>query len=226
MTTQSPQLATLLSPPEMAALSEAIGAAAVSVPRAAPPVGVDSLALAKYLAMTSKPAYPAAASIGFVVGFADGFVAGAGIWLTELKALFRLAGVGTTVGLAEFFARPLIEENPAGLLPQTRQALELLNTMRRLRPVFLWLEEVGPAQAVQALRELIPTADDLVTILGRLAGDVVAAQIRTAPDGFASGEHIGKLTGRVTLEIIRAAVEPMTFSIAALEADDPNEQTP
>jgi hypothetical protein len=94
----------------------------------------------------------------------------------------------------------------------------------------VWLSNVTPEDAVRTIRELIPTAGDLVEILGRVAGEWLTAEILTAPDPYASGEHIGRLVGRIILEIIRADVEPLEFigimAAAQLEMPDPEGEAP
>lgn len=210
-----------LSLAERVALGQALAGALATV---APQAGVvaSGAQVATFTAMVLAPDFPARSSIGFVEGFVLGFLDGAKLWLNDLSALARLVGVGTTVGLAEFFARPLFESDPAGLMPQTRRALENLNTVKRLKPVFQWLSAVGPEEAVRTLRELIPTAEDIAAIVGRAVGEWFAKLVALAPDSTAVGEQVGRLVGRVVLEIIRCDVEPMSFAfIEPLEADDP-----
>ncbi|GAA1369726.1 hypothetical protein [Catellatospora chokoriensis] len=182
----------------------------------APPVaGGDGAA---YLRMVSAPTYPIPATVGFVDGFAEGFLEGAVAWKHDLQALFKLVGVGVTVSLAEFFVRPIVEDEPQGLSPKVKAELETLRAMQRMGAVFRWLDQVGPVEAAKALRDIIPDAEDVATMIGRASLEWWSEQVRTAPDATASGRHLGRLVGRIALELIRAFCEPDSFALGeALE---------
>lgn len=174
----------------------------------------------RVLLMCTDPAIGPVFVVGFLQGFTTGFVEGAGVWRDEFKAMLRLVGVGTVVGVAEFFVRPIQEDNPEGLLPQSREALEALNTLRTLKPVLLWLEEVGAEQALATLRQLIPSAEEVAEMLAVAAADWLLELCALAPDVNKMGVHCGRLFGRMTLELIRADLEPFSFGLAgALESD-------
>ncbi|GAB4055863.1 hypothetical protein [Catellatospora paridis] len=184
--------------------------------------------VAAYLRMVSAPGYPMPATVGFVDGFADGFLEGAAAWKHDLQALFKLVGVGVTVSLAEFFYRPVVEEAPQGLSPQVMAELETLRAMQRMGAVFRWLDEVGPVDAAKALRDIIPDAEDIATMIGRAGFEWWSEQVGTTPDATASGRHLGRLVGRIALELVRAFCEPDSFSVGeALEVSyDEAEATP
>lgn len=173
----------------------------------------------RVLLLCSDPQTGPIFAVGFMQGFADGFVEGAGLWRDEFKAMLRLVGVGTVVGVAEFFVRPVAEDNPQGLLPQSRAALEQLNTLRTLKPVLLWLESVGAEQALATLRELIPSAEEVAEMLAVAAEDWLLKLCELAPDANRMGAQCGRLFGRIALELIRADLEPFSFGLAgALES--------
>ncbi|GAA2359682.1 hypothetical protein Cme02nite_36330 [Catellatospora methionotrophica] len=212
-----------LSAADQAALSTGlIQAVKAQVPSTA---GGDGAA---YLRMVTAPTYPIPATAGFVDGFADGFLEGCTEWKRDLEALFRLVGVGVTVSLAEFFVRPIVEDDPQGLSPKVKAELEQLRAMQRMGSVFRWLDQVGPIEAAKALRDLIPDAEDIATMIGRASLEWWSEQVRTAPDAVASGRHLGRLIGRIALELIRAFCEPDSFALGeALEVSyEETEATP
>lgn len=180
---------------------------------------LQSPAVAKALGVCTNPNFGAIFAAGFVEGFVEGFVAGARTWRDEFKAMLHLVGVGTVVGVAEFFVRPLVETDPEGLLPQSKEALETLNSLRTLKPVFLWLDAVGPEQAVATFRSLIPSAGEVAEMIGVIGRKWLLELCDLAPDAERMGAHCGHLFGRAALELIRADVEPFSFGLAgSLEA--------
>jgi hypothetical protein len=95
--------------------------------------------------------------------------------------------------------------------------------------VFLWLEEVGPEQAVDTFRDLIPSADEVAEMVGVAGRKWLLELCDLAPGARQMGAHCGHLFGRVVLELIRADVEPFSFGLAgSLEAGAgvPGAQTP
>lgn len=175
---------------------------------------LQSPAVAKTALALSNPQFGPTFAIGFVEGFVAGFVDGATIWRDEFQAMLRLVGVGTLVGVSEFFVRPVVEEDPKGLLPQSRQALETLNTLRTLKPVLLWLDAVGPGQALSTFRSLIPSADEVAEMLEVAGRKWLLDLCEQAPDTRKMGVHCGHLFGRIVLELIRADLEPFSFGLA------------
>lgn len=211
---QAAALSNRLRPDERSQLLEAVGEALGRVPP------LSDLALA-----WARPDYGAVGTVGFVAGFCDGFLDGADHWASDLKRLLRLVGIGTVVGVTEFFVRPIVEDDPTGLLPQTQEALESLNAVRVLGPVARWLDTVGPVEALATLRDLMPTAGDLAVLIGRAAGDWLLGLVAKAVDPYAAGRYVGVLVGRVVLELVRAVIEPDAFALgAALETPLPTGQ--
>ena len=99
--------------------------------------------------------------------------------------------------------------------------------MQRMGAVFRWLDEVGPAEAVKALRDVIPDAEDIAAMIGRASLEWWSEQVRTTPDAAASGRHLGHLAGRIALELIRAFCEPDSFALGeALEVSYEEETAP
>jgi hypothetical protein len=91
----------------------------------------------------------------------------------------------------------------------------------------------GPSEAVQTLRELVPTADEVATMIGRAGLDWFGQLVRLAPDATACGRHVGTLAGRVALELLRAFCEPDSLALslglsagAALEISYEDEPAP
>lgn len=155
--------------------------------------------------------YPQAspdALAGLVLGFIDGFIDGVEHWVADLKTLFRFVGVGTTIALTEFFARPLFEEKPSGLLPQSAQTLSDLQGIKNFAAVVRWLDAVGPETAFNALRELIPDTSDMALMIANAVGGWTAELASKGTQPVEVGKHIGRLFGRAVLEFIRAALEP------------------
>jgi hypothetical protein len=225
------QLAAQLGDAERAGLARDLAGGLTRTVQAAAPAARPELA--RVVAMLASPGFGTDAAVGFVAGFATGFVDGARSWLQELDALFRIAGIGSTVGLAEFFARPLVEVAPQGLSPRTVAAVDTLRSVQRMRPVITWLYQVGPSEAVRTLRELVPTADEVATMIGRAGLDWFGQLVRLAPDATACGRHVGTLAGRVALELLRAFCEPDSLALslglsagAALEISYEDEPAP
>lgn len=201
---------------QRAAVQTVVGEALV----AAPELGRIALAW-------SRPDFGLRATSGFLTGFCEGFGEGVEEWVVDLNRLFRLVGIGSVVGLTEFFARPVLESEPVGLLPQSREAVESLQAVRTLAPVVRWLDAVGPAQVLAELRDLMPAAAELATILANAGARWGAEVLALADDAIAVGRKIGGLAGRVVLELIRAVVEPQALGIgAALETPVDGGATP
>jgi len=210
----------LLTIGEQTALAGAIARGLVD---AAEAVRLDRAAMARIALMVGQGSFGTDATIGFVDGFAQGFLAGGVVWKDEVLAYLRILGVGVTLGAAEFFYRPIVEEGETtGLSKQVRAELETLRSLQALRPVLQWLDEVGPAEAIEVLREMLPSADDLATMIGRAAQKWATTWltelIATAPDAVAAGRHIGKLVGRVAIELVRGFLEPPVVSAQLMAA--------
>ncbi|MFZ5762736.1 MAG: hypothetical protein ACOY8P_07420 [Thermodesulfobacteriota bacterium] len=166
------------------------------------------------LSFLGDSAFVAKLSVGYVEGFAAGFLDGAKLWRDEFTAMLRLVGVGTIVGVAEFFVRPLVESDPEGLMPQSQEALSRLNSLRTMKPVLLWLDAVGMETALDTLRHLIPTADELTEVVILAGRDWLLELCGKAQDARAMGAQCGRLFGRLALELMRGGVEPFSFGVA------------
>lgn len=166
---------------------------------------VDSTEIA--IIWSSSRASPDALA-GLIEGFIDGFLEGADHWAADLKRLFHLVGVGTEVALTEFFARPLFEAKPSGLLPQSTQAVSDLQGIKNFAAVVRWLDAVGPETAFNTLRDLIPDASDIGIMIANAVGGWAAELASKAKHPVEVGRHIGRLLGRAVLEFIRAELEP------------------
>jgi len=175
---------------------------------------LQSPAVVKTLALIADPAAGGKFAFGYAEGFVAGFIDGAELWRKEFDAMLRLVGVGTVVGVAEFFARPILEDNPEGLLPQSKEALSTLNTLRTLKPVLLWLDAVGVEKAAATMKELLPSADEVLEIIEVAGREWLLELCKLAPDARAMGKQCGRLLGRLVLEMIRADVEPFSFGVA------------
>lgn len=180
-------------------------------------IRLDSVARVRILLMLQDGSFGVRCTIGFLEGFQIGFLKGVSVWDEEFTAYLKIMGVGVKLGAAEFFFRPIVEEGEvAGLSPQTRAELERYRTLQLLVPVLQWLNAVGPVEAIETLREILPTAEDIFIMIGRAAQrwatTWLAELVATAPDAVAAGKHVGKLVGRVTLELVRNFLEPAPLS--------------
>ena len=77
---------------------------------AAEAVRLDRAAMARIALMVGQGSFGTDATIGFVDGFAQGFLAGGVVWKDEVLAYLRILGVGVTLGAAEFFYRPMLHD--------------------------------------------------------------------------------------------------------------------
>lgn len=201
-----------LTPSERASLEQLAESGFAPAVRQIP--ALDAAAVGRILRLCGEPAFGIKFSVGYAEGFVAGFLDGARLWRDEFQAMLRLVGVGTVVSVAEFFVRPLTEDDPEGLLPQSKKALAKLNSLRTLRPVLLWLDAVDPEEALNTLRQLIPSADEMLEIIVLAGRDWLLNLCEKARDAVGLGEQCGRLFGRLAIELIRADVEPFSFGLA------------
>jgi hypothetical protein len=177
-------------------------------------VALDTAATNRFGLMLERDGFGARVTAGFLEGFADGFVDGAKRWMRELSAYLVILGRGFALTFEELWDHPLAsEDQAAGLAPETRAALQQLRSLQLMRQVIRWLGSVGPAEAFDALREAIPTAEEVGLMIGHAIAEWLSALVRLAPDDVAVGRKVGRLFGRVFLEMIRGVLEPQSVSI-------------
>jgi len=81
-------------------------------------------------------------------------------------------------------------------------------------PSYLGFKDRANKRAAQSnLREAIPTAEEVGLMIGHAIAEWLSALVRLAPDDVAVGRKVGRLFGRVFLEMIRGVLEPQSVSI-------------
>jgi hypothetical protein len=210
---------TQLSAREFYGLSDGLTDALRKVIPSGNTAALDSAALNRFGLMVERDGFAAQVTNGFLDGFADGFVDGGKRWLRELFAYLTILGRGYAITFEELWNHPLASEEEArGLSPATQATLEQLRSLQLMRQVIRWLAAIGPADALEALREAIPTAEEIGLMIGHAIAEWLADLIRLAPDAVATGQKVGRLLGRVCLELIRGVVEPQPVSIGLTAA--------
>lgn len=166
------------------------------------------------------------------VGFGDGLFKGVQLRYAVMRDDFRrdyaliqklfsaeffvAAGKGLAASFDEFFIRPLFEEVPAGLQPESALAaqrlIEMFSAMKLLDTIGL-IDNISKAGQFFAL---IGAGFEEVLEILEMEGQSWASSVVLEHDALRQGAMIGEAVGMALFEIVRIVLEPPTLDAAHL----------